>query len=90
MAQDKAVQTTLSWLSIKTHLDILDPELDLPESLVLLLVQVTEGELHNSSLQGVVGVLYKDERTGHKIISLVVPFGLYGFSNLTHSNPGFG
>jgi hypothetical protein len=42
-----------------THLDVLNPELDLPESLVLLLVQVTEGELHNSSLQGVVGVLCK-------------------------------
>ena len=58
--------------SCATDLDVLNPKLDLPESLVLLLVQVTERELHNTSLQRVVGVLYKqvkqDSQTIRKLL----------------------
>lgn len=38
-------------------LDVFDPQLDLSEALVFILVQVTQRKLDDSALQGVVGVL---------------------------------
>jgi hypothetical protein len=38
-------------------LDVLDPQLDLSEALVLILVQVAQRKLDDSALEGVVGVL---------------------------------
>jgi hypothetical protein len=42
---------------LKTHRDILDLQLDLPERLLLVVVKVCEGKLDDTALEGVVGVL---------------------------------
>lgn len=38
-------------------LNLVDPELDLPERVVLVLLQVGQGDLDDAALQGIVGVL---------------------------------
>lgn len=38
-------------------LDLVDPELDLAESVVLILLEISEGDLEDTALEGVVGVL---------------------------------
>ncbi len=44
-----------------THLDLLDSQLNLPETLVLLLVQVTERELNHTTFERVIGVFCKSD-----------------------------
>lgn len=38
-------------------LNLIDTELDLAESVVLILLEISEGDLDDAALQGVVGVL---------------------------------
>lgn len=38
-------------------LDLVDPELDLAERVVLILLEIGEGDLEDTALEGVVGVL---------------------------------
>lgn len=38
-------------------LDLVDPELDLAERVLLILLQISEGDLDDAALQGIVGVL---------------------------------
>ena len=39
-------------------LDLIDTQLDLAERVLLVLVQVSEGDLEDTALQGIVGVLH--------------------------------
>ena len=45
-------------------LDLVNPELDLAEGLVLVLVEVSEGNLDDTALQGIIGVLCISDETG--------------------------
>ena len=41
---------------MSTYRDVLNPQLDLSERLLLVVVEVGEGELNNSALERVVGI----------------------------------
>ena len=68
----------------KTHGDILDPKLDLPEALLRVVLEVGKRDLEDSALQRVVGVLCP----GYQ--SLPACIELRGQGEITHSNPAIG
>ncbi len=76
-------------------LNLVDPELDLAESVVLILLEIGQGDLEDSSLQSVVGVLETggsvDEGLADTVVSVVRFTVLRSwFSTLSARARGFG
>jgi hypothetical protein len=63
-----------------THGNILNPQLDLPETLLGVVLEVGKRDLKNSALQRVVGVLWNSISVRPKFVLLLQ----------THSNPEIG
>lgn len=74
---------------IKTHGNILNLQLDLPERLFLVIVKIGERELDNTTLEGVVGVLC-DVSSVSAVSKIVTEKFERSMKLDTHSNPGIG